>query len=288
MTTRSRRALRALGTTLLAALLAACASGPVIDDSHRSGSQGPRVDLLVIHYTVLDFPTSLRVLTQQEVSSHYLVRDDPPTIYRLVDENQRSNHAGVSAWGRRVLLNPSSIGIEIVNPGYTDTPQGRVYAPFPQAQVDAVIALVKDIVARHQIRPDRIIGHADIAPGRKQDPGPAFPWMQLAQTGIIPWPDAAQVTIKKAVYESGKVTPPDLAWVQARLSQIGYNVPRHGELDALTRETIATFQMKYRPANYSGELDAETLALLDVATTPGGMVMAKPVETATKPYTSRW
>lgn len=281
-------------TRLLAAtcalLLSACATPTLqIDRSHVSQNQDSRALFLVLHYTVLDFDRSLKVLTTGgQVSSHYLVRDQPPQIYQLVDENRRAWHAGPSFWAGHSNLNSSSIGIEIVNPGYTDTPQGRVYAPFPQAQVDAVIALVKDIVARHQIRPERIIGHADIAPGRKQDPGPAFPWKQLAEAGLIPWPDAAQVAIKKAVYESGKVTPPDLAWVQARLSQIGYNVPRHGELDALTRETIATFQMKYRPANYSGQLDAETLALLDVATTPGGMLMAKPVETSTKPYTSRW
>jgi len=108
---RRRRAAVAL-LVLVGLLLAGCAGGPRIDDRYRAVSQGPRVDLLVIHYTALDFPTSLRVLTQQVVSSHYLVDIDPPTIYRLVDEDRRANHAGVSAWDRRTLLNSSSIGID--------------------------------------------------------------------------------------------------------------------------------------------------------------------------------
>ncbi len=279
MTTRSRRALRALGTTLLAALLAACASGPVIDDSHRSGSQGPRVDLLVIHYTVLDFPTSLRVLTQQEVSSHYLVRDDPPTIYRLVDENQRSNHAGVSAWGRRVLLNPSSIGIEIVNPGYTDTPEGRRYAPYPPAQIDAVVALVRDIVRRWGIPKDRVVGHADIAPGRKQDPGPMFPWKRLADEGLALWFDESRAAALRPRYEQQL---PDDDWFRTRLAQVGYHLPLAAPPPAAAASTwgprndtgsalgnvLVSFQMRFRPARYDGVPDAETAAILATLTRP--------------------
>lgn len=279
MTTRSRRALRALGTTLLAALLAACASGPVIDDSHRSGSQGPRVDLLVIHYTVLDFPTSLRVLTQQEVSSHYLVRDDPPTIYRLVDENQRSNHAGVSAWGRRVLLNPSSIGIEIVNPGYTDTPEGRRYAPYPPAQIDAVVALVRDIVRRWGIPKDRVVGHADIAPGRKQDPGPMFPWKRLADEGLALWFDESRAAALRPRYEQQL---PDDDWFRTRLAQVGYHLPLAAPPPAAAASTwgprndtgsalgnvLVSFQMRFRPARYDGVPDAETAAILAALTSP--------------------
>ncbi len=274
-----------------ALLLGACATGPNvlrINDRYTSENQDSRVQFLVLHYTVLDFEKSVKVLTTGgKVSSHYLVRDQPAETYLLVDENRRSWHAGPSYWAGTTNLNAASIGIEIVNPGYTDTPNGRVYAPFSQAQVDEVIKLCRDIVARHQIKPERIIGHADIAPGRKQDPGPMFPWRQLHEAGLIPWPDATQVAQRRAVYEAGPL--PDIAWFQARLSQVGYNVPRHGELDTLTREVIGTFQMKYRPASYAGTPDAETAALLDVATTQGGMVMSKnaPAQTV-RPYTSRW
>lgn len=267
-------------TKLLAAasalLLAACGT-PLrsIDRTHVSQNQDSRVQYLIIHYTVIDFEKSLRVLTTGgKVSSHYLVRDNPVQTYLLVDENRRSWHAGQSYWGGATNLNSASIGIEIVHPGFTDTPMGRVYAPYPQKQVDEVIALVKDIVARHNIRPDRVIGHADIAPGRKQDPGPTFPWRQLADAGIIPWPDANQLQFKLALYQSGAV--PEVTWFQDRLAKVGYQTPRTGLLDVATREVVSTFQMKYRPSNISGDLDPETAALLDVVTTPGGMVMAKP------------
>jgi N-acetylmuramoyl-L-alanine amidase len=86
----------------------------------------------------------------------------------------------VSSWKNYTLLNGSSVGIEIVNPGFTEGPNGRIWYPFPQKQIDQLIALVKDIVKRHNIPPENILGHSDIAPQRKQDPGPMFPWHQLA------------------------------------------------------------------------------------------------------------
>lgn len=268
-------------------LLSACASGPHIDRTYTSENQDSRAMFLVLHYTVIDWPKSLKVLTTGgQVSAHYLVRDDPVRSYALVDENRRAWHAGPSYWAGNANLNASSIGIEIVNAGYTDSALGRVYAPFPQKQIDEVILLVKDIVARHQIRPERVIGHADIAPGRKQDPGPAFPWKQLADAGIIAWPDAVKVLERMPLYAT---LPPDLAWFQEKLAGVGYQVPRDGQLDTRTTDVIATFQMKYRPADYSGVMDAETAALLDVVTMPGGMLLARPGEVpAFKPYTPRW
>lgn len=259
-----RRLLSALGL-VAAAGLAGCAAGPRIDTSYRALSQGPRVDLLILHYTVLDFPTSLRVLTQQEVSSHYLVDIDPPTIYRLVDEDQRANHAGVSFWQRRHLLNTSSIGIEIVNRGYVDTAAGRVYTPYPPAQIEAVVGLVRDIVKRYDIKPDRVLGHSDIAPGRKQDPGPLFPWKRLADEGLVVWPDPARVAAQRPLYE---LQLPDVAWFQQRLARMGYFVPLWGELDNATRDVVISFQMKFRPARYDGTPDAETAAILAALTAP--------------------
>lgn len=255
----------AIALAATAALLAGCASGPRVDTSHRAASQGPRVDLLVIHYTALDFATSLRVLTESGVSSHYLVDVDPPTIYRLVDEDRRADHAGVSFWRQRHLLNTSSIGIEIVNPGYEDTPEGRRWFPFPKAQIDAVVALVRDIVRRWQIPPERVLGHGDIAPGRKVDPGPLFPWKRLADEGLAVWPDEAQVAAHRPAYEQQL---PDVAWFQQRLARVGYLVPRGGELDAKTRDVLVAFQMRFRPARHDGEPDAETAAMLAALTAP--------------------
>lgn len=276
---------RALASTA-ALLLAACASvaptppgqaaapGPHIDRSYTSQNQDSRALYIVLHYTVLDWEKSLKVLTTGgQVSAHYLVRDKPVASYALVDENRRAWHAGLSYWAGNTNLNSASIGIEIVNPGFVDTPAGRVYAPFPQAQVDEVIALVRDIQQRHKVKPERILGHADIAPGRKQDPGPLFPWKQLADAGLIPWPDAPQVLLRTLEHE---VAPRDAAWLQERLARIGYNLPRTGLLDGPTRDVISTFQMKYRPRDIGGLPDAETAALIEVVSTPGGLRMLKP------------
>jgi N-acetylmuramoyl-L-alanine amidase len=259
---------------------------PRIDRSYTSQNQDSRALYIVLHYTVLDWEKSLKVLTTGgQVSAHYLVRDNPVASYALVDENRRAWHAGASFWAGNTNLNSASIGIEIVNPGYVDGPGGRVYAPFPQAQMDEVIALVRDIQKRHQVKPDRIIGHADIAPGRKQDPGPQFPWKQLADAGLVPWPDGPSVIVKTLEHE---VAPRDVGWLQERLARIGYNVSRSGQLDVLTKEVIATFQMKYRPRDISGTPDAETAALIEVASTPSAMRVAGAGDTETRPYTSRW
>ncbi|MDR7272874.1 N-acetylmuramoyl-L-alanine amidase [Pelomonas saccharophila] len=271
---------------VMAAGPAAAVRAPNIDRSYTSQNQDSRAQFIVLHYTVIDWEKSLKVLTTGgQVSAHYLVRDNPIASYALVDENRRAWHAGASWWGGATNLNSASIGIEIVNAGYVDGPGGRVYAPFPQAQVDEVIALVRDIQKRHGVKPERIIGHADIAPGRKQDPGPQFPWKQLADAGLIPWPDGPSVMVKTLEHE---VAPHDVAWLQERLARIGYNVSRSGQLDVLTKEVIQTFQMKYRPRDISGTPDAETAALIEVASTPSAMRVAGGGDGETRPYTSRW
>lgn len=254
---------------LVTALLAGCASGPRIDTFYASVNQDSRAQFLVIHFTNEDFPSSLKTLTEassRPVSSHYLVRDDPPTVYRLVDESRRAWHAGVSSWRRNTPINASSIGIEIVNPGEKGSPPGElVFHEYPKAQVDAVVALVKDIVKRHGIRPENIVGHSDIAPQRKVDPGPKFPWKRLADERLIRWPDATTVEQRRPAFEQSL---PDVAWFQERLYRHGFEVPRNGELDAATRRVIMAFQMKYRPARYEGNPDAETAAILDVLVDP--------------------
>lgn len=250
---------------LAALLLAGCAAGPRIDTSHRSLNEESRVRYLILHFTWETFPDSLRELTRGKVSSHYLVDAAPPRIYRLVDEDRRAWHAGVSAWAGETMLNSASIGIEIVNLGDRVDPS---YAPYPAAQIDAVVALVRDIQRRHGIKPHRILGHNDIAPQRKTDPGPRFPWRRLADEGLIPWPDDAAVAAARSAFEA---TLPTVAWFQERLAEIGYEAPRSGTLDAPTQRVLMAFQMKYRPADWSGTPDAETAALLEVVARPGGM-----------------
>lgn len=246
------------------ALLAGCTTGPMIDHSYSAKSQSSRVKYIVLHYTVGNTPSSISTLTKDEVSSHYLVTNEKqPVIYQLVDENRQANHAGVSNWKTYTHLNSSSVGIEIVNAGYKDTPDGRVWDPFPQAQIDQVIWLVKQIAERHKVVPENILGHSDIAPQRKQDPGPLFPWYQFAKAGLIVWPDAEKVALARAVYD---LQLPDIAWFQAKLAQHGYAVPQSGQLDLAMRTVVSAFQMKYRPARIDGMPDPETASLLEALT----------------------
>lgn len=253
--------MKTLFLAALIALLAGCAAtGPRLDHSLSAVGQSSRVKFIVIHYTVSDLPRSINILTRQQVSSHYLLTDTAkPFSYALVDETRRAYHAGVSNWKSYTNLNSSSIGIEIVNPGYTDTPEGRLWHPYPQAQIDQLIVLLQDIVLRHAIAPDDILAHSDIAPQRKSDPGPLFPWHQLAAAGLITWPDATRVASTRVVFERQL---PDVSWFQRQLAAHGYAVPQTGELDQATRNVITAFQMKYRPALFDGAPDAQTAALL--------------------------
>ena len=269
---------------VLAMLLGGCATGLKIDATYTATSQDSRVQYLIIHFTAEDFPRSLKVLTQGPVSSHYLVSerqgDAPAKVYQLVDETRRAFHAGVSSWKGATALNASSIGIEIVNLGGRRGPNGMRFPDFDSEQIDRVVELVKDIVVRHQIKPDRILGHSDIAPTRKNDPGPKFPWKRLADEGLIPWPDAKAVADKKAAYE---LTLPSVTWFQEKLVKHGFTLPATGEQDKLTTDVISAFQQKYRPARFDGLPDAETAAILEVLTSMPAMPAIDPVRVQADP-----
>ena len=251
--------LKPLLALALCLLLAGCASGPRIDTQHASVGHDSRVQFIVVHYTSSDLARSLEILKGDGVSSHYLIDEVPATIYRLVDEDRRAWHAGDSQWQGRTWLNSSSIGIELVNRGYIEGEQGRLWYPYSEAQIEALIVLLKDIMQRHGLKPGAIVGHSDIAPQRKVDPGPLFPWKRLADAGLVPWPDAAVVARQRSLYA---LQLPEVAWFQAQLAAQGYKVPAHGELDEATRNVIAAFQMKYRPSRFDGQPDAETAAIL--------------------------
>ena len=243
-------------------LLAGCVTEPRIDKSFSSNSQSNRIKFIIIHYTFADLPSSLETLTRAEVSAHYLLTDTKkPFAYKLVDESRQANHAGLSSWKIYNQLNAASIGIEIVNSGFADTPKGRIWYPYPQAQIDQLILLVKKLVAKYQIKPENILGHNEIAPQRKQDPGPAFPWKQLADAGIVPSLDQKLVAERLAFYQTQL---PDILWFQQKLAQHGYAIPQNGELDQATRNVIVVFQSRYRQALFDGIPDAETAAILDV------------------------
>ena len=232
-------------------------------------AQNFRQKYVILHYTALDHDKSVRVLTTQAVSSHYLVNDSTDIeIYQLVDENKRSYHAGISSWRKDATLNDTSIGIEIVNEGFKVVDGKRVFVSFPEHQVKKVAALVQDIVKRYQIPPTNVLAHSDIAPTRKQDPGPLFPWKKLYdEYGIGMWYDDATVQSfqSQIIPEEFNAKINEMAFVmkvQIALKQFGYGITESGVWDDATKKTIEAFQYHFRPQNYDGKIDIETWSIL--------------------------
>lgn len=249
--------LAALTLLVLTACAGTAPSDLEIDRSIQAKSHDSRVKFIVLHYTATGNKASIKILSEHNVSSHYLITDEPrPTIYKLVDESRRAWHAGVSEWYGHTDINASSIGIEIVNHGG----DGTSWAPYNHAQIDTLIPLLHDIARRHQIKPHNIVGHSDIAPQRKVDPGPLFPWKRLADAGLGRWYNEAEK--KRYVQEFLTNGLPDILWLQSHLKRAGYPIEQHGRLDRATRKVIAAFQMHYRPARHDGVPDLETMAIL--------------------------
>jgi N-acetylmuramoyl-L-alanine amidase len=208
--------------------------------NHGPRPAGTPIDMLVLHYTGMKSAAeALERLcdAQAKVSSHYVIEEDG-TVWRLVEEHRRAWHAGVSCWRGQRDVNSRSIGIEICNPGHE-----WGYRAFPRAQMQAVAGLSHAILARHPIPPRNVVGHSDIAPARKQDPGELFDWRGLAQQGIGRWP-----------LESGAAAAADQA--AALLARYGYDP------DADPALVVAAFQRHFRPSAVTGRLDEETLEVL--------------------------
>ncbi|MGG5838699.1 N-acetylmuramoyl-L-alanine amidase [Huaxiibacter chinensis] len=265
---------RALSSILLAMLLAGCVSDNGIvdkgayelDTRHQAQAAYPRIKVLVIHYTADDFDRSLATLTDKNVSSHYLIPAKPPApdgkprIWQLVPESELAWHAGISFWRGTNRINDTSIGIELENRGWQKKDGVKIFYPFEPTQIAALIPLAKDIIARYDIQPQNVVAHADIAPQRKDDPGPLFPWRELAQQGIGAWPDPARV----AFYINGQ--PPDQPVDEAALLDLlgryGYDVQQNNT-PAQNKRIIMAFQMHFRPNNWQGVADIETMAIAE-------------------------
>jgi N-acetylmuramoyl-L-alanine amidase len=213
-------------------------------------------DILVLHYTGMQTgPAALERLRDPEakVSSHYMVEEDG-RIFRLVPEERRAWHAGVSYWKGERNINGVSIGVEIVNPGHEFG-----YRAFSEPQIEAVIALTGDIRSRWTIPDDRIVGHADVAPGRKQDPGELFPWMRLAEAGHGLWIDAPPAP--GAPLAEGEASAAVFA-LQAGFTRLGYDLPPSGQFDTATKDVVTAFQRHWRQRQVDGIADGETRAQL--------------------------
>lgn len=224
-----------------------------------------RVKFLVLHYTVSDYPISVKILAKKgEVSSHYLITDQPnDTIDILVSEDKRAWHAGVSAWNGTENLNDTSIGIEIVNKGYIKVKDSLIFTPFPSYQIEKVAALSKNIIARYEIDPVNVVGHSDIAPLRKQDPGPLFPWKELyTQYGIGAWYEEYDKEYFLSQYIPDTYPYSSPLEFQKALQKYGYKFNLSGEWDKNTFLTVRAFQWHFRPEKADGIVDAETWAIL--------------------------
>ena len=190
---------------------------------------------------------------EAKVSSHYLVEEDG-RIFSLVAEERRAWHAGVSFWKGETDVNGRSIGIEIVNPGHD-----LGYRPFPEAQITAVIDLIADIRTRWMVTDARIIGHSDVAPSRKIDPGELFPWRRLAEAGHGLWvepPPAPGPALAEGEEGAGVFA------LQAGLTRLGYDCAPSGRFDAATATIVSAFQRHWRPEKVDGVADGETRARL--------------------------
>lgn len=219
--------------------------------------EGRRPDMIVLHYTGMqDGVSALQQLTNPlaEVSSHYIVWEDG-RIFQLVPESARAWHAGRGQWGRDTDINSCSIGIEIVNGGHD-----YGLPDFPPEQIDAVIALCKDIAERWSIPPHRILAHSDTAPARKADPGEKFPWDRLAQHGVGHFVTPAPLSDGLS-FARGAEGPPVQA-LQAMLSLYGYALPVTGVFDEATEQTVTAFQRHFRPARIDGVADLSTIKTL--------------------------
>ena len=227
--------------------------------SYNSQGQDYRQKFIILHYTAGNRDSSLKTLTENEVSAHYMVSDNKSEpVYSLVNENKRAWHAGVSDWKGRNNLNDTSIGIEIVNDGDVS----GTFVPYKDFQIKEVAVLVKYLADKYEIPATNILGHSDIAPQRKSDPGPLFPWRELyTQYNIGMWYDNETKNNYEREYET-KLSMTPVSDVQRELNKFGYGISITGSWDKQTKNVIKAFQHHFRPSNYSGEMDVETFAIL--------------------------
>ena len=200
------------------------------------------VTMAVLHYTEMEREAALKRLTDPEarVSAHYFIAEDGEVV-RLVDESKRAWHAGASYWRGHKDVNSASIGIELDNPGHANG-----YREFTEAQIEALVPLLNDIVRRHDIPRANVVGHSDVAPARKIDPGELFPWGRLAEYGLcLPRPEKLEL---------GDPFPNDGSFYLA-LERFGYDV-------SAGKKAVEAFQRRWRPRLINGEIDGEVRAIL--------------------------
>ena len=246
----------------------------IIDsETYQATGKSERIKSIVLHYTVSNNVRSINTLTTGQVSAHYLILDhDDNKIYNLVPENERAWHAGDGGFAGRTILNDTSIGIEIVNSGIKPEYRNALkngkldyhpyehYVEFDELQIKKVAQLVQDLAARYKISPKNIIGHADMAPSRKIDPGAKFPWQRLyKEYGIGAWYDDFD---KRFFMNQDAFAAATIPEIKQAFRDYGYQINNTDEWDKASRNVLYAFQLHFRPQQPTGELDLETYAIL--------------------------
>lgn len=242
-------------------------------DTYQATGKSDRIKTIVLHYTVSDNDRSIKTLTTGNVSAHYLILNtDDDKIYNLVPESERAWHAGEGGFAGRTILNDTSIGIEIVNAGIQSQYRNALkngamdyhpyehYVAFDELQIKKVAQLVQDLALRYDISPKNIIGHADMAPSRKIDPGAKFPWQRLyEQYGIGAWYDAfdKQFFMNQKDFDTAMIPE-----IKQAFRRYGYQINDSNEWDKASRDVIYAFQLHFRPQQPTGKMDIETYAIL--------------------------
>ena len=280
------RRYRILSVIILFFCVSSCSATRETYTQIPSANHNDRIRYLVMHFTTINYEESVIALTTPDrVSAHYLIpENNDPTynkaeleIQQLVQEQDRAWHAGVSYWQGKSGLNDQSIGIELVHqapclqdenlidPGlglnsHAVDNSVCVYPDFDEQQIQLLIELSKDILSRHpEITPTRVVGHSDIAPSRRVDPGPRFPWYRLYKEGIGAWYEQ-DALLKYFTLFNNK--PISLSLLQRALGVYGYQILETGQLDAQTINVLTVFQMHFRPWEVTGEPDDRTAAAL--------------------------
>lgn len=237
---------------------------PLVNDVYASPNCEPRrgydrPTMLLLHYTgVATSKAAIDWLARPEsrVSAHYVI-DESGRVIQMVRESMRAWHAGLARWGEETDINSASIGIEIHNPGHDGG-----YPAFPDAQMEAVEALCRDIVMRHNIRPERVLGHSDVAAVRKKDPGEKFDWARLARAGVGHWVEPEPVSHADRGIGMGYGGP--VVWeLQEMFRRYGYDVEANGDFEEKTAFVVTAFQRHFRPARVDGRLDQSTITTLE-------------------------
>ncbi|MBP2279431.1 N-acetyl-anhydromuramyl-L-alanine amidase AmpD [Psychrobacter sp. PL15] len=246
----------------------------IIDsNTYQATGKSERIKFIILHYTVGDNERSLKQLTTGNVSAHYLIlNNDDDKIYNLVSESERAWHAGDGGFAGRTILNDTSIGIEIVNDGIKpeyrkalkrgvqDYHPYEHYVEFEEIQIKKVAQLVQDLALRYDISPKNIIGHSDMAPSRKIDPGAKFPWQRLyEQYGIGAWYDEQD---KQLFMNQDEFAAASVQEIKQEFREYGYRINDTDVWDKKSHDVIYAFQLHFSPQHLTATMDLETYAVL--------------------------